>query len=65
MLGTRFGIGRSLLMLMLGLTLAASFAAPATAWAEEAPPVEAGVEAPELTDEEKKAAEEAAAKAAG
>ncbi len=34
----RFGIGRSLLMLLLGLTLVASINAPSSAWAEEATP---------------------------
>ena len=55
MLGTSFGIGRSLLMLLLGLTLVASFMAPATAWAqeEEAPEVEtAEVETEEEAEEE-------------
>lgn len=42
MLGLSNGIGRSLLMLLMGLTLMASFAAPTTVWAEE--------EAPEAVD---------------
>jgi len=33
--GTSFGIGRSLLMLMLGLALFASFIAPSPAWAQD------------------------------
>ena len=33
--GLSNGIGRSLLMLLMGLTLIASFAAPSTAWAQE------------------------------
>ena len=68
MLGTRIGIGRSLFMLLMGLTLMASFMAPATAWAqdEDAPEAEptaegtteetpAEEEAAELTEEELKA----------
>ena len=35
--GTSFGIGRSLFMLMLGLTFIASITAPATAWAQDEP----------------------------
>ena len=61
--GLSIGIGRSLLMLLMGLTLIASFAAPSTAWAQdtepEAEPAEATEEAPaeeeeapELTEEE-------------
>jgi len=33
--GLSIGIGRSLLMLLMGLTLIASFAAPSTAWAQD------------------------------
>lgn len=56
MAGTRFGIARSLLMLMLGLALFASFT-PTAAWAQDEDPVEAGVEA--LEDAGKQVAEAA------
>ncbi|MEM9347292.1 MAG: ammonium transporter [Planctomycetota bacterium] len=67
------GIGRSLLMLLMGLTLLASFAAPTTAWAQDEPAPEteevateeAAEEAPpEPTAEQVKALEEAKAAAA-
>lgn len=75
MLETRFGIGRSLLMLLLGLTLTASMFAPATAWAQDeaaedaVEAVEEAVEeaaeepAPEPTEEEAAALAEAIAAA--
>lgn len=72
MLGTSFGIGRSLLMLMLGLALIASFVAPTTAWAQDEPaePEAAETEAvaeeepaPEPTEEEAAALAEAIAAA--
>ncbi|MEM6257541.1 MAG: ammonium transporter [Planctomycetota bacterium] len=70
--GISNGIGRSLLMLLMGLTLLASFAAPTTAWAQdEAEPEAADTEAapaeeeapPEPTEEEAAALAEAIAAA--
>eukprot|EP00752_Nemacystus_decipiens_P013750 g12203.t1 len=61
--GLSIGIGRSLLMLLMGLTLIASFAAPSTAWAQDdavdetAEAVEEAVE--EVVGEEEAAEEEA------
>lgn len=53
MLGLSTGIGRSLLMLMLGLALIASFVAPTTAWAQDEPaePEAAETESAEEVDE--------------
>ncbi len=66
MAGSRFGIARSLLMLLLGLTLIASMMAPAPAWAEDTPeiPDPEAVAAAAADEAAAKAAEEAAAKLA-
>ncbi|MEO0474450.1 MAG: ammonium transporter [Planctomycetota bacterium] len=50
--GLSIGIGRSLLMLLMGLTLIASFAAPTTAWAQD------DTVEPEAAETEDAAAEE-------
>ena len=52
--GLSNGIGRSLLMLLMGLTLAASLAAPTTAWAQDEPapePAETETDAAPAEDE--------------
>ena len=50
--GLSIGIGRSLLMLLMGLTLIASFAAPSTAWAQDEPAPDAAEPEAEATEEE-------------
>ncbi|MEM6505625.1 MAG: ammonium transporter [Planctomycetota bacterium] len=50
--GISNGIGRSLLMLLMGLTLLASFAAPTTAWAQDEPAPETAETEGATTEEE-------------
>ena len=50
--GISNGIGRSLLMLLMGLTLIASFSAPSTAWAQDEPAEPEAVETEEASAEE-------------
>lgn len=57
MAGTRIGIARSLLMLMLGLALVASFT-PTAAWAQDDPVASAQAEAEELLEEAQAEGEE-------
>lgn len=52
MLGLSNGIGRSLLMLLMGLTLMASFAVPTTAWAQDEAAEPEAVETEEAVEEE-------------
>lgn len=63
MAGTRFGITRSLFMLLMGLALCASFT-PGAVWAQDEDPVGEVAEEVEKTAEELEAEAEAAAKAA-